>query len=447
MTTKKLGFGSCVFMLVGGMVGSAIFSLSGITILGAGPAAILSWFFGALIMLCYGLIVAELSAIYPKSGGIFVFPARAIGTQKQGRFWGWISTWGYFNANVTAIAFSAIYIATYLGVGFPVFAGLQVPLAFIAIIFCFCLTILQISLTGKINAIMTFVLVTTLLVFVVFAFATGKWDAALFEPFWTQGTGGKFGFVSAIPTAMVAYGAIVSAAFIVDEVHDAKKNVPASMFTAMVIVVIIYMLVIFATLGLISSEFLNDNPGMRYIPLYAAAFGALSDYPILSKIISVSAVLALLTTMLVVMILTSRTLNAASEGGAVFSFLSKKTKNGSPYAAAIVIALSSAAVASFPQFTAEIVNFGALVSVFIIVLQCVSLICARKKKQTADATAFRLPSGILIAVIMMLLLFACYIPGIISGGTKIWLYTSVWYLLGTALYFVHEKNRRHNIAE
>ena len=60
----------------------------------AGPAAIITWAIAAAIMLCYGLVCAELSTRFPKSGGVFVFPSKALGkTEEQGRLWGWISTW------------------------------------------------------------------------------------------------------------------------------------------------------------------------------------------------------------------------------------------------------------------------------------------------------------------------------------------------------------------
>ena len=57
----SLGLWTCVAMIAGGMVGSAIFSLSGLTMTAAGPSAILTWAIAAVIMLCYGLICAELS--------------------------------------------------------------------------------------------------------------------------------------------------------------------------------------------------------------------------------------------------------------------------------------------------------------------------------------------------------------------------------------------------
>jgi amino acid transporter len=44
-----LGLATCVMIIVGGMIGSAIFSLSGMTIYGAGPAAIVSWIIAAAI--------------------------------------------------------------------------------------------------------------------------------------------------------------------------------------------------------------------------------------------------------------------------------------------------------------------------------------------------------------------------------------------------------------
>ena len=40
--TRKIGLFTCILMLIGAMFGSAIFSLSGITIYEAGPASIIS---------------------------------------------------------------------------------------------------------------------------------------------------------------------------------------------------------------------------------------------------------------------------------------------------------------------------------------------------------------------------------------------------------------------
>ena len=57
----KLGLVACIAILTGGCIGSAIFSLSGMTMYYAGPAAIITWIVAAIILGCYGVQVAELS--------------------------------------------------------------------------------------------------------------------------------------------------------------------------------------------------------------------------------------------------------------------------------------------------------------------------------------------------------------------------------------------------
>jgi len=116
---KKLGLRDSTMILIGGMIGSAIFSLSGLTILSAGPASMISWVIAGIILFFYALQTAELSTIYPHSGGVYVFPAKALGkTHNQGRLNGWISSWAFLFGNVGGVAFSAMYIGIYLGVGF-----------------------------------------------------------------------------------------------------------------------------------------------------------------------------------------------------------------------------------------------------------------------------------------------------------------------------------------
>lgn len=318
-------------MIAGGMIGSSIFSLSGLTMTAAGPAAIITWAIAAAIMLCYGLVCAELSTRFPKSGGVFVFPSKALGkTEEQGRLWGWISTWGYINANIVAIAFAAIYVGTYLSVGFPIFGKLQIPLAIGSIILILVLNSMKFALAGKVNNLLVLGLALTMIAYVIIAFVSGAWDGSTLVPFFTQGSGGSTGFLAMVPTAMTGYGSIVAMAFMVSEVKNPNKNVPKSVLIAMIIVLCLYLGIILATVGMVSAQFLMDNPGMQFIPLYAAAFTKLASIPWVSKLISVAALLALLTTMLTVMSLTSRAIQAAADKGLMPEGLAKNNKAGVP---------------------------------------------------------------------------------------------------------------------
>lgn len=426
-------------MIVGGMIGSAIFSLTGLTIYNAGPAAILSWFIAAIIMLCYGLIIAELAVVFPKSGGVFVFPAKALGkTEKVGKLWGWISTWGYINANIVAIAFAAIYVGTYLSAGFPIFSNMQVPLAITSIIIVFILNTLRFSVIGKTNTILVIGLALTLLIYAFVSFFTGEWDTTLLHPFFSQGTAGKTGFLASVPTAMVGYGSIVAIAFMVSEVKNPNKNVPRSMLIAMLIVFTLYTLVISATVGLVSAEFLEKNPGMRFIPLYAAVFTKLMSISWLAKLISISAILALVTTMLIVMALTSRAIAASAEGGIIPKKFAQLGKTGTPLYATILVAIVSMIVSCFPQFTAQIVGLAAIFASLTISINCISFIESRRKFPPIEGN-FRLPGGIFIPIFALTIIIICYIPDIIKGGWLLWTYSLGWYALGLLIFAVRKK--------
>lgn len=433
----KLGLVDSTSILIGGMIGSAIFSLSGITILNAGPAAILSWIIAAIILYAYGLQTAELSTIYPHSGGIFVFPALSLGkTEKQGKLWGWISAWAYLFGCVAGAAFSAIYVSIYLGVSFPALGGLQVPIAIAAVLFCGWLNVIKVDVMGKITTVLTVGLGATMLIFIFSAFGSGSWDASMLTPFFSQGAEGTYGFMGAIPVAMVAFGSIVSVSFMVGEIKDPNKTVPKAVSIAMSAVIILYVLILVATLGLVGSSFLQANPGMAYIPLYAAAFTKLAHIPWLVPLISISAVLALLTTILVVMGLSARALQASAESGILPKWFTKTSKNTNmPVNAQLVVTLVVGLVASFPDFTNLIVSLGALCNAIVVAIVCLTVVAARKKNPNVEG-AFRAPGGDTLPILTFIVIIAAYIPGIISGGGTLWAWTAGYFLVGFAIYFL-----------
>lgn len=424
---KGIGLFTCVTIIVGSMIGSAIFSLSGLTMYQAGPSAILSWILAAVIMLIYGFICTELSTIFPKSGGVYVFPAKAF----DNKLLGWVSTWGYINGNIVAVAFAAIYVGTYLGAGFGLGAEWQVPLAVIATLFCIILNCINFEVAGKLNSILVISLLISMAIYVVSCFTSGNWDPQLLTPFMSQGALGKTGFLSAVPTAMLAYGSIVAIAFMVGEVRKPEKTVPKAVVIAMTIVTVIYSLIIIATLGLITAGFLAENAGMRYIPLYAVCFTKLSQISWLAKVVSIAAVLALITTMLIVLALTARALQAASTDGSFFRYFAKNNKHGVPARNVVIIGSLAGFVSCFPGFTEWIVNFGALFGAATI---CINIISLFKARREGLKSYFKAPGGQILPAVAFVLIAISYIPDLLSGGILLIIYTVVWYLVGIGIF-------------
>ncbi len=442
----KLGLLHSTTILIGGMIGSAIFSLSGVTIMNAGPASIISWVVAAVILFVYGLQTAELATIFPHSGGIFTFPEKSLGkTKKQGRFWGWFSTWAYLFGCIGGGAFSCMYVAIYMNVGFENFTGQINPsiIAVAAAIFCGALNLMKFSLTGKANTILTSGLFVTLIIFIVVAISSGQWDASLLLPFFSQGTGGSLGFVDMIPTAMVAYGSIVATAFMVGEIRNPTRTVPKAMAIAMIVVVGLYLLVILAVLGLVSAGFLIENPGMTYIPLYAAAFTKLSHIPWLVQLISIAAVLALITTVLVVIALAVRGIQAAANAGILPASLGKTSeKTQSPVNATILVSAVIAIISAFPDLTELVVNFGALCNAVVIAIVCITVVSARKK--FPGVRKFTAPGGNILPIITFAVILITYIPGIISGNWMLWAVTGCYFAIGLVIFLFSEHRRKDN---
>ena len=430
-----MGLFSCVALIIGACIGSAIFSISGMTIWYAGPAAVVSWLVAAVIFGAYGLLVAELAGRYPRSGGVYVFPKRAIGGAK-GAFWGFVSGWGYIVSNMIAIAFSAIYVGAYLSAGFPgIGSGAAIPVAA-------CLVAVAVILPGggisqTVQNALVGVLLATMLVFCVAAFSCGGFDASVFNGFFTTGVKGAGGFVSAIPLAMLAYGGCLTVSFMVSEVAEPRRNVPRSLLIGLGLVALVYAMVIVAVVGTLPFSVLDRKEELRYIPLFAAiSDGGLQGSPWLSKVVSVCGAAALLTTIIVLLRINARTMQAMSYEGLLPDWLSRQNSRGAAWAAVLPMAAVCVALCFFSRWTEYLIVLGAVLNIVSMAITCISLLLSRK----ADG------KSVLFPLATVAVLCACYIPEIIRGKADMWVFTAAVYAVGAALYLVCSRSRKPRLC-
>ena len=432
-STGSLGLFECVMILIGGMIGSAIFSLSGLTMLSAGPASILTWLIAGVIMMLYGMLVCELSCRYPQSGGVYVFPRMAFG-EKYGKLFACLSCWGSSVTNIIAVAFAAIYVGIYMKLAFPWAGNNMVAIALISIAVVFVLNIIKFKTAGILNNAIVAFLIATIFVYIVSAFSSENYNTSYFLPFFSQGNAGMYGFIYSIPIAIIGYSAITAIAFMVSDVKEPNKTISKSMFIAVSLTILIYILVIAATLGLIDADYLKANESMRFIPLFAACFTKMANIPWLVKVVSISSVIALITTMMVCVSMNARALQAAGQDGMFPSWLGKYNSNGVPAVGAFVTCLPAAIIACFPELTMEIVNLGAIVNVFTITITVVSLIFARRKNLDYKPS-FVAPGGIALPVVVLAIFVFCNLSSIITGGLPmLWFTLGVWGI-GLIIYF------------
>jgi amino acid transporter len=419
------------------MIGSAIFSLSGLTYANAGPATLITWIIGGIILLFYGMQTAELCTIYPKSGGIFVFPYEVLGKDKRSKeVWGWTAAWAFLNINIFGAAFSAIYIATYLTQAFPFFEGKVIPCAILFILACGVLCLFNIAVAGRVNLVLVLGLIIILLILVFSSISF--WDMNNFTPFFTRGAQGASGFISQIPTAMLAYGAIISVAFMITQVKNPKKTVPHSMIIAMGATIFLYVIVIVSIIGLLSAEAFYTDPTMtwiQFVPLYAAAWFVLGHITWLPALISIGATLALTTTLLVLLMIASWTIQAAASYGLLPKGLAKvHPKKGAPTNAVIACTLTILGLACIPNITEVLVNSGAICSALCVVIIAFTLLRARKQHEYIPGN-FRVPGGSLIPLFSAVVVLIFILPGVFQQ----WLYWGMvlaWFVVGAIVFFI-----------
>jgi APA family basic amino acid/polyamine antiporter len=102
---RALGLGSAVLFVMGSVIGSGIFLTTGVMAqtLPSPTLLLLAWLAGGVIALTGGLTYAELGAMYPRSGGVYVYLREAFGPVLA-YLYGWAALLIFFSGGIAAVA-------------------------------------------------------------------------------------------------------------------------------------------------------------------------------------------------------------------------------------------------------------------------------------------------------------------------------------------------------
>ena len=426
---KVLGIKECIMIGIGGMMGSSIFTLSGVTFGLAGSAAIISWVLGGIIVMLYGLNVGELASRFPSAGGLYVYPSETLGsTEEVKTFMGWIAAWSWLNVMVLGTAFGAIFIANYLAAIVPAAMNHVILVGIISIILCFALNYFGIALMGRSTIILTSLLLASTAIFVIMGLPNVS--AANFQNFFSQGILGGSGVITSIPMAMLAYGSVIALASLGEEARDPERTIPRAIVFAMLITMSAYVIILFTTFGTAPWQaFTPDSPSL-YAPLHFAAGQFAGDRAWVSVLISIAALFAILTTMLVQVMSAGRTFMGTA-GNVLPNIFKSLSPYKTPGFAMGLTCVAAAVIACFPQFVYQIIGTGALCMSIMVILVVLSLISARLNRK--DTTpSFTVPGGLIIPVITI----AVVAFNLSRIGGDAFMLGGWWYLIGIIIFFV-----------
>ena len=357
---------------IGVMVGAGIYALIGAASGLAGNAIWISFLIGSIVAVFTGLSYAELSSLFPKDAGEYIYSEHSFGKKIA-----------FFTAYYVIIG--AIISAAAVSIGFASYlynlVGFNVIFAAIGLIILLSL----INLTGIKESVTLNIILTILAVlglFIIISFLPGHFGNInyLIMP---HGLFGVFQGASLIFFAFIGFEAVVKLS---EETKNPKKNIPLSLILSLVITAVIYILVAISAISVLGWEKLSVSKA----PLAEVAAVAFGEKAFL--ILAIIALLSTSGTVLVILLTTSRMIYGMGHEfkSKLLTKISQKTRT--PYAAILTTMLLSILFVFLKDIktVASITNFTVFTTFIIVNL---SVIVLRYKEPNIKRT-FKVPLNI-----------------------------------------------------
>ena len=233
---RKLGFLDSLSIVVGNVIGSAIFlgANSVAQSLPSGPLIVAAWVFAGAISLFGALAFAELGAMMPETGGQYVHMRETFG-----RFWAFLFGWALFlviRSGGTAA----------LAVGFSIYLGYFLPLEIwgrklAAVAIVGLLTYVNyrgVVLSAGVQKAFTFLKVLGLGIVIVGVFAS-----PVRQPVeWSSGPLSISNFGVALIACLWAYQGWFALSWVAGEVKGPERNLPLALGAGVGIVIAVYVM-------------------------------------------------------------------------------------------------------------------------------------------------------------------------------------------------------------
>jgi basic amino acid/polyamine antiporter, APA family len=248
---RRLSTFDMTMIVIGSIIGAGIFMTpsSIAQVLPSPGLIILAWSLGGVMAICGALTYAELGAMMPDAGGVYVYLSRAYGG-----IWGFLYGWAYFVVvNTGGLAAIALVYASYLGYFIHLSAfGVKVA-AILGIVLLTGVNYFGVKIGGAFASLFTFLKVVAIAALIILGFTLGKSDSSPFLPLIPAGMGK--GLTNSFALAMVgvlwAYGGWQHATFLAGEAKDPRKSLPVSIIAGTLLVIVAYVLVNFVYLYLL----------------------------------------------------------------------------------------------------------------------------------------------------------------------------------------------------
>ncbi|HKE68620.1 MAG TPA: APC family permease [Nocardioidaceae bacterium] len=229
---RRLSTTDAVVVGLGAMLGAGVFSAFGPAAAAAGSGLLVGLGIAAVVAYCNAAASAQLAAVYPVSGGTYVY-----GRERLGPTWGFVAGWGFVIGKTASCAAMALTFGAYAIDG-PQWAQRLLGLAAVLV-----LTAANYRGVGK-TALLTRVLVVATLavlgLVVVLALTGGSTTSDHLDG-WASA--GPYDVLQAAGLLFFAFAGYARIATLGEEIRDPARAIPRAILIALAIVVAVYVAV------------------------------------------------------------------------------------------------------------------------------------------------------------------------------------------------------------
>ena len=329
-----------------------------------GPQAMLGWIFGALLVICDGLVWSELGASMPKSGGPYNYLKEIYGERKLGRLMSFLFIWQLTFSAPLSIASGCLGFALYATYAFPGLDGtlfskdfhLQIPLlgdlsasvgasngTFVAIGICLlCVFLLyrKITVIEKFSKFLWVGVILTI-IWIIFAGLTNFNPSIAFDfppDAFVLNSNFFLGMGGALLIAVYDYWGYYNVCFFAGEVKEPEKTIPRSIMLSIALVAVIYIVMNISILGVIPWREFSEtatSDARRYV---VSAFMERLYGPTAGVIVTLLIMWTAFSSVFSLLLGYSRVPYAAALDGNYFKFFSKiHPKHHFPYVSLLTL--------------------------------------------------------------------------------------------------------------
>jgi APA family basic amino acid/polyamine antiporter len=232
---RRLGTVDAVVIGLGSMIGAGVFAAFAPAARAAGNGLLLGLAIAAAVAYCNATSSAQLAALYPESGGTYVY-----GRERLGRFWGFLAGWGFVVGKLASCAAMAMTFASYAA------PSLARPLAVGAVVALTAVNYLGVKKTALLTRVIVAAVLLALAVVVGAVWLGGATDP---ERLWPITGASAYGVLQSAGFLFFAFAGYARLATLGEEVVDPARTIPRAIPIALAITLVVYTAVAVSALA------------------------------------------------------------------------------------------------------------------------------------------------------------------------------------------------------